>query len=75
MILITTAGKVGAEAARLLAERGEPVRVLVRNPRFGVFQRMSAQTRGEAKGGLPERVRSLQERRQRVNGVEFGKHR
>jgi uncharacterized protein YbjT (DUF2867 family) len=32
MILITTAGKVGAEAARLLAERGEPVRVLVRDP-------------------------------------------
>ena len=29
MILITTAGKVGAEAARLLAQRGEPVRVLV----------------------------------------------
>jgi len=32
MILITTAGKVGAEAARLLAAQGEPVRVLVRNP-------------------------------------------
>jgi uncharacterized protein YbjT (DUF2867 family) len=32
MILVTTAGKVGAEAARLLAERGEPVRVLVRDP-------------------------------------------
>ena len=32
MILITTAGKVGSEAARLLAERGEPVRVLVRDP-------------------------------------------
>ena len=31
MILITTAGKVGAEAARLLAQRGEPVRVLVRD--------------------------------------------
>jgi uncharacterized protein YbjT (DUF2867 family) len=30
MILITTAGKVGAETARLLAERDEPVRVLVR---------------------------------------------
>ncbi len=29
MILITTAGKVGAEAARLLAAQGEPVRVLV----------------------------------------------
>jgi uncharacterized protein YbjT (DUF2867 family) len=32
MILITTAGKVGSEAARQLAQRGEPVRVLVRNP-------------------------------------------
>ena len=32
MILITTAGKVGSEAARLLAQRGEPVRVLVRHP-------------------------------------------
>jgi uncharacterized protein YbjT (DUF2867 family) len=32
MILITTAGKVGSEAARLLAERDEPVRVLVRDP-------------------------------------------
>ncbi|WP_233226062.1 SDR family oxidoreductase [Amycolatopsis sp. CA-126428] len=31
MILITTAGKVGAEAARLLADRGERVRVLVRD--------------------------------------------
>lgn len=33
MILVTTAGKVGAEAARLLAGRKEPVRVLVRDPR------------------------------------------
>jgi len=32
MILVTTAGKIGAEAARLLAQRGVPVRVLVRNP-------------------------------------------
>jgi uncharacterized protein YbjT (DUF2867 family) len=31
MILITTAGKVGSEAARLLGERRVPVRVLVRN--------------------------------------------
>jgi len=30
MILITTAGKVGSEAASLLAQRGTPVRVLVR---------------------------------------------
>jgi uncharacterized protein YbjT (DUF2867 family) len=32
MILVTTAGKVGAETARLLAQRGEPVRVLVHVP-------------------------------------------
>ena len=32
MILVTTAGKVGAEATRLLAERAMPVRVLVRDP-------------------------------------------
>ena len=32
MILVTTAGKVGAEATRLLAEREIPVRVLVRDP-------------------------------------------
>ncbi|MGN9821468.1 NmrA family NAD(P)-binding protein [Streptomyces sp. SD11] len=32
MILITTPGKVGSEAARLLAERGEAVRVLARHP-------------------------------------------
>jgi uncharacterized protein YbjT (DUF2867 family) len=33
MILITTAGKVGTEAARLLAQQEEPVRVLVRDAR------------------------------------------
>jgi uncharacterized protein YbjT (DUF2867 family) len=32
MILITTAGKVGSEAAHLLAQRGTPVRVLIRSP-------------------------------------------
>jgi uncharacterized protein YbjT (DUF2867 family) len=32
MILITTVGKVGALAARLLAAQGKPVRVLVPNP-------------------------------------------
>ncbi len=31
MILVTTAGKVGSEAVRLLRQRGLPVRVLVRN--------------------------------------------
>jgi uncharacterized protein YbjT (DUF2867 family) len=32
MILITTPGKVGSEAARLLVERGAPVRMLTRDP-------------------------------------------
>jgi uncharacterized protein YbjT (DUF2867 family) len=32
MILITTGGKVGSAAGRLLADRGVPVRVLVRHP-------------------------------------------
>ncbi len=32
MILITTAGKVGSEAARLIAGQGQSVRVLVREP-------------------------------------------
>src|SRR3984957_19619589 len=32
MILVTTAGKVGSETARLLRERHVPVRVLVRDP-------------------------------------------
>jgi uncharacterized protein YbjT (DUF2867 family) len=32
VILVTTAGKVGAEAARLLREQDVPVRVLVRDP-------------------------------------------
>src|SRR4029077_6293255 len=32
LILVTTAGKVGAEASRLLAERGVPVRALVSHP-------------------------------------------
>ena len=32
MILVTTAGKVGAEATRLLSQRQQPVRILVRDP-------------------------------------------
>jgi nucleoside-diphosphate-sugar epimerase len=31
-IVITTAGKVGVEAARLLSAQGQPARVLVRDP-------------------------------------------
>ena len=36
MILITTAGKVGVEAARMLARKDEAVRVLVREPKNAV---------------------------------------
>ena len=32
MIFVTTAGKVGSAAARLIAQRDVPVRVLVRHP-------------------------------------------
>jgi uncharacterized protein YbjT (DUF2867 family) len=32
MILVTTAGKVGSEAARQLAQSGEQLRVLARGP-------------------------------------------
>jgi uncharacterized protein YbjT (DUF2867 family) len=35
VILVTTAGKVGSEAARLLRQRQVPVRVLVRDPEKG----------------------------------------
>jgi uncharacterized protein YbjT (DUF2867 family) len=35
VILVTTAGKVGSEAARLLTQRQVPVRVLVRDPKKG----------------------------------------
>ncbi len=35
VILVTTAGKVGSEAARLLTQRQVPVRVLVRDPEKG----------------------------------------
>ncbi len=39
MIFVTTAGKVGSEAARLLAQRGESVRVLARSPEKEVVLR------------------------------------
>jgi uncharacterized protein YbjT (DUF2867 family) len=32
MILVTTAGKVGSEASRILADKGVPVRLIVRDP-------------------------------------------
>jgi uncharacterized protein YbjT (DUF2867 family) len=49
MILVTTAGKVGAETTRLLAQRGEPVRVLVRDPEkaTGLAQAGAEVTQGD----------------------------
>ena len=44
MILITTAGKVGSEAALQLAQRGAPVRILVRNPEKATLLAQPAQT-------------------------------
>ena len=42
MILVTTAGKVGAEAARLLREQDAPVRVLVRDPGTAAAKALAA---------------------------------
>jgi uncharacterized protein YbjT (DUF2867 family) len=42
VILVTTAGKVGAEAARLLREQDVPVRVLVRDPDKAVAKALAA---------------------------------
>jgi uncharacterized protein YbjT (DUF2867 family) len=41
MILVTTAGKVGAETARLLREQDVPVRVLVRDPAKATAQALA----------------------------------
>jgi uncharacterized protein YbjT (DUF2867 family) len=41
VILVTTAGKVGAEAVRLLRERDVPVRVLVRDPAKATAQALA----------------------------------
>jgi uncharacterized protein YbjT (DUF2867 family) len=50
VILVTTAGKVGSEATRLLAGRGVPVRVLVRDPaRAAALEQAGAEI---AKGDL-----------------------
>ena len=52
MILVTTAGKVGAEAARLLREQGVPVRVLVRDPDKGTAAALAAAGAEIAAGDL-----------------------
>ena len=52
MILVTTAGKVGAEAARLLREQDVPVRVLVRDPGKATARALAAAGAEIAAGDL-----------------------
>jgi uncharacterized protein YbjT (DUF2867 family) len=52
VILVTTAGKVGAEAARLLREQDMPVRVLVRDPDKATARALAAAGAEIAAGDL-----------------------
>jgi uncharacterized protein YbjT (DUF2867 family) len=52
VILVTTAGKVGAEAARLLSEQDVPVRVLVRDPGKATAKALAAAGAEIAAGDL-----------------------
>jgi uncharacterized protein YbjT (DUF2867 family) len=52
VILVTTAGKVGAEAARLLLEQDTPVRVLVRDPGQAAAKALAAAGAQIAAGDL-----------------------
>jgi uncharacterized protein YbjT (DUF2867 family) len=52
MILVTTAGKVGAETARLLREQDLPVRVLVRDPAKAAAKALAAAGAEIARGDL-----------------------
>ena len=54
MILVTTAGNVGAEAARLLREQKVPVRVLVRDPAKAVPRALARAGAEIAAGDLAE---------------------
>jgi uncharacterized protein YbjT (DUF2867 family) len=54
VILVTTAGKVGAEAARLLREQDGPVRVLVRDPDKAAAKALAAAGAEIAAGDLDE---------------------
>jgi uncharacterized protein YbjT (DUF2867 family) len=56
MILITTAGKVGSEAARLLAQREEPVRVLVRDPAKAIALAQAGVEVAEGDLGVPATI-------------------
>ena len=68
MILVTTAGKVGSETARLLRERDVPVRVLVRDPAKAAARALAAAGAEIAAGdlGVPA---SIDEAMSGVSGV------
>jgi uncharacterized protein YbjT (DUF2867 family) len=59
MILITTAGKVGSEASRLLAGRGVPVRVLAHHPDEVAARPETTGRPIQNRGQFPPRVPSL----------------
>jgi uncharacterized protein YbjT (DUF2867 family) len=68
MILVTTAGKVGAETARLLRERDVPVRVLVRDPAKAAARALAEVGAEIATGDLGEPA-SVDEAMRGVSGV------
>jgi uncharacterized protein YbjT (DUF2867 family) len=68
MILVTTAGKVGAETARLLRERDVPVRVLVRDPAKATARALAEAGAEIATGDLGEPA-SIDEAMSGVTGV------
>ena len=68
MILVTTAGKVGSETARLLRERDVPVRVLVRDPAKATTRALAEAGAEIATGDLGAPA-SLDEAMSGVSGV------
>jgi len=68
MILVTTAGKVGSETARLLRERDEAVRVLVRDPAKATARAL-AEAGAEIAAGDLEVPASIDEAMRGVSGV------
>jgi uncharacterized protein YbjT (DUF2867 family) len=68
MILVTTAGKVGSETARLLRERDEAVRVLVRDPAKATARAL-AEAGAEIATGDLEVPASIDEAMRGVSGV------
>ena len=68
MILVTTAGKVGAETARLLRQQDVPVRVLVRDPAKAVSREL-AQAGAEIVAGDLDVPASIDEAMRGVSAV------